>query len=959
MLLIFSLIFQVCAALKFHGALKSDPPELLPMPDKCVFGAFTFEIGSIWSPEVSPFGKMVCIECHCKPPVKNSTNEDLNNYEYEYEYEHSTESPEDPESYPQVDCRNIFNECPQISCQAPISSHLECCKYCPKEVEVEKIKNSGQKSISMDNKYNDEHDFAKERIYEFYEESFDSYAAILSGHGLWPRLKTSSVARCYLSFSSVTNTLYYTVSFQAMKRPSLLFFVDKYGEVLHEHNLFKDPTAHHRNKVCGKWRKLPDIVLKQLSYGLIFIKLVNEEYPQGIVMGAVRKFRALSSESFGALLSPMDSCSYGLGGFLFTSVGKHIDHLDFMVVVEGLGDHYHNKETIYVTAKFFDPYELLQYFEANATLDDSQMDYSGVWTGITKDVSHMIATGVVKVEISINKKFHLQGFVRVKNTCQSFHAMLNGQHAYKSTATGAGGSAVMSLNENGIITYSILLKGLSSQHTFFTIEENDHDSSTISIDISNTFYDEKAVGELPANMLLLQKLILNQLSINVGSKNFPESEIRGRIVMLNYDGFLSRHRGTRILMFGREVSPPRYTAASGHCWLALDDECQLHYEVFLSGFPFGDESEIVAHLQGEIGEIWNDNAPVHKKFLHDFNGNWARGIINELPKNLYNFFNSGSGYIQVNTKEYPNGEIRGRIHLPNDCMYKDTTVKQAQSLEMINDQPSSSDFRQSLYHSSFCYFQGKRYDEGASWSPDYDEACSICSCEERSVVCKPKYSCSTPQCIAPVLKAGQCCPSCPVKEDRSCVQNGRRYNVNDKWHPVLEELGVLNCVTCRCTSDVQVVCREISCPIITCTRKIRKRPHDCCDSCADYPVDSESQMQSDQGSVSRIVLSKRKCNLGHFVYEDGEKFHPIVPPFGMQYCVNCLCKTGEVKCNRISCPKQACPKSHQQKTLTQCCIECKENRRISKESPLVPIDEGLSTNPKAENMNKTNKRYFL
>ncbi|XP_048370668.1 chordin-like protein 1 [Sphaerodactylus townsendi] len=63
-------------------------------------------------------------------------------------------------------------------------------------------------------------------------------------------------------------------------------------------------------------------------------------------------------------------------------------------------------------------------------------------------------------------------------------------------------------------------------------------------------------------------------------------------------------------------------------------------------------------------------------------------------------------------------------------------------------------------------------------------------------------------------------------------------------------------------------------------------------------------------------------------YRVGERWHPYLEPYGIVYCVNCLCsENGNVLCNRIRCPALHCPAPVHVPQL--CCPRCPDDSLFS------------------------------
>ncbi|XP_068600951.1 chordin-like protein 2 [Brachionichthys hirsutus] len=69
------------------------------------------------------------------------------------------------------------------------------------------------------------------------------------------------------------------------------------------------------------------------------------------------------------------------------------------------------------------------------------------------------------------------------------------------------------------------------------------------------------------------------------------------------------------------------------------------------------------------------------------------------------------------------------------------------------------------------------------------------------------------------------------------------------------------------------------------------------------------------------------CTFKDKTYSPGDSWHPYLEPFGLVFCLRCVCKeTGHVQCNRIKCP--AAPCEYPVAEPRQCCPRCTDQPRI-------------------------------
>lgn len=262
--------------------------------------------------------------------------------------------------------------------------------------------------------------------------------------------------------------------------------------------------------------------------------------------------------------------------------------------------------------------------------------------------------------------------------------------------------------------------------------------------------------------------------------------------------------------------------------------------------------------------------------------------------------------------------------------------------------------------SSKCYHQGRMMDEGSQWRPA-DELCSMCYCQvifvqiffcfkwvilhllivfslssssscpfcSRRFIQRGKVKCEQESC--PVLPcsnsqnvAGQCCPVCPlesetrVNQKHGCFFEGdqRFHLAGSSWHPFLPPFGYETCALCTCSAaTLAITCRRTeSCPKLHCheSEALLERPTDCCKKCPVTAFRSDhnyelihgmSKLSADEPHTNPIRPQSPSVSGGCLQkgqkYENGQRWHPMLQPFGQIKCVACQCTNGLVRCERI------------------------------------------------------------
>uniref|UniRef100_A0A8C0AIG5 Chordin like 1 n=1 Tax=Bos mutus grunniens TaxID=30521 RepID=A0A8C0AIG5_BOSMU len=81
-------------------------------------------------------------------------------------------------------------------------------------------------------------------------------------------------------------------------------------------------------------------------------------------------------------------------------------------------------------------------------------------------------------------------------------------------------------------------------------------------------------------------------------------------------------------------------------------------------------------------------------------------------------------------------------------------------------------------------------------------------------------------------------------------------------------------------------------------------------------------------SISFLTDSETYCVFQDKKYRVGERWHPYLEPYGLVYCVNCICsENGNVLCSRVRCPSLHCLSPVHVPHL--CCPRCPGDGELS------------------------------
>ncbi|KAM9316583.1 chordin-like [Gastrophryne carolinensis] len=890
LLLTFWFLDAVALRRKFLLPIK---PEQDPLPSKsqigCHLGGKMYSLDDTWHPDLGkPFGVAFCVVCRCEVQRSRWGKE-----------------------FGKISCKSIKSHCPRLTCANPVEVPGRCCRVCPKTPSLYHHEKKTEFIF-------DEFEYYQEKDGDLYndrsylssddgvgEDSRTEFVAFLTAStDVWP-LGNSGLAKA--KFNLQRSNLLFSITYKGIESLSRVRFMDSDGTVLFEHPVHRIGYPHS-DTICGIWRSVPRSALHLLRVGQILVTMVTTMASEPEISGKIVHHKALFSESFSALLtpeSPEETMERGLAMFTLSDVD---DNLHFILMLRGIQGG--EREIIPITVQIIHHNHVIREIYANITIQEP--DFAEVLSDLSGREMQWLAQGQLKIAVQTEGRHgqRISGIITVRKSCDTLQCVLSGGDALKPTKTGSVGSATITLHENGTLEYQLQVAGIASEVKAVTLETKPRRKIERNIlhDLTKDYYDGRAWGFWTgANARDLHMLLQSELFLNVATRDYQEGELRGQITPLPYSGMWARHEELPIPLAGQFVSPPLKTGSAGHAWVSLDEHCHLHYKIVVTGLGRAEDAALNAHLHGvaELGEV-SDGSNGHKRLLKGFYGSEAQGSVQDLDLELFSHLNQGTAFIQVSTKLNPRGEIRGQVHIPNNCESEGTPLS-SEDLEREVVEKSAARHPEDLRKDPrSCYFEGKPRAHGARWAPEYDKKCSVCSCQKRTVTCNP-IVCKPLNCTQPIQLPDQCCPVC-----EGCYFNGLWRPAGTRWHPVVEPFGLVLCATCSCKSSSQDLhCVRETCPQLTCANPVRANPMDCCKKCPEEeqnPIELAEIMQSDE---------PRQCK----DTPNNEWWHPIVPKYGMVKCVTCVCVDGTPRCNKQKwkCSDPECSASGKPDI---CCSEC-------------------------------------
>ncbi|KAL3992334.1 growth arrest and DNA-damage-inducible protein [Sarotherodon galilaeus] len=897
-------------------------PETEPLPFKgtsgCSFGGRFYSLEDKWHPDLGePFGIMHCVQCHCEP--QKSRRGKVSG---------------------KVNCKNIKQDCPALDCDNPVQLAGHCCKTCLQggKKQIDSVLNtfdyfrrkSKEREEELHKSYNDRSYLSSEDVGP--GESRTDFVAVLTGLKDSWLPSSSGVAR--VRFTLTRSSLTFSITYQRMGRPAKIVFLDSDGTPAFEYRVPKGDS----DMICGVWKNVAEPLLRQLQSEQMHISMSTSTGQRDEVEGRIIKHRALFAETFSSILTSEEENS-AMGGIAMLTLSDTENNLHFILILQGLIQH-RDRDPILVPIRVQLLYRqhILREIRANITSHDP--DFAEVLTDLNSRELFWLSRGQLEIAVAAEGQDprQISGFITGRKSCDTIQSVMSSSDALIPGKTGGVGSAIFNLHDNGTLQYQVQVAGLTSDVVSLTIELKPRRRNKRSVLYDLTPEFSKATGQAIGSWSRLEArhihmLLQNELFINVATAHSQEGELRGQIKALPYSGLEAPRHELPTPLAGHFVSPPVRTGASGHAWVSVDRHCHLHYEILVAGLSQTDDLTVNARLHGlaEIGEL---DDSTHMRLLTGFYGSKAQGVLKDISVELLKHLDQGTAFIQVSTKLNPRGEIRGRVHVPNNCEFGTRSEAEEEEEEELEDF-LSKDPEELKKDPHTCFFENQHYPHGSSWMPNYDK-CFSCICQKRTVICDPVI-CPALTCSRTIKPEGKCCPICDERKELKDVKAPERVDEHPEgcyfegdqkmhapgttWHPFVPPFGYIKCAVCSCKGSTgEVHCEKVTCPMLTCNHPVRRHPTDCCKVCPQEERTTAALEHSDMMQAD----SPRYCKFGKNYYHNSDSWHPWVPLFGEMKCINCWCDHGVTKCQRKQCPLLTC--SNITRTEGSCCPECLDDK---------------------------------
>ncbi|ALC48636.1 sog [Drosophila busckii] len=936
-----------------------------PAVTECQFGKVLRELGSTWYADLGPpFGVMYCIKCEC------------------------VAIPKKRRIVARVQCRNIKNECPPAKCDDPISLPGKCCKTCPGD--------RNDTDVALDVPMPSEEE----------ERNMKHYAALLTGRTSY-FLKGEEMKSMYTTYNpqNVVATarflfqkknLYYSFYTSGrIGRPRAIQFVDDAGVILEEHQLetsMSGSLSVYQNatgKICGVWRRVPRDYKRILRDDRLHVVLLwgsKQHQSELALAGKVAKYTALQTELFSALLEPPQQANgktdlqlAGAGGTAIVSTSSGAaSSMHLTLVFNGVfGAEEFADAALSVRIELPERKELIIDEMPRVRKPSAEVNVLEISSPISIQNLRLMSRGKLLLSVESKKypQLRIQGHIVTRASCEIFQTLL-APAATAAVEQRSSGLAWVYLNTDGSLAYNIETDHVNTKDrpNISLIEEQGKRKAKLE-DLTPSFNFNQAVGSVDKlGPKVLESLYAGDLAVNVATEH-ETSLIRGRLVPRPVAD--ARDSAEPILLKATHGGE----AAAGMAWMSIDNECNLHYELTLSGFHA--QQELQLYLEEKPIEAIG--APVTRKLLEDFSGSYMEGFLLGMPSAELIKLETSVCYLELQSKHSHQLLLRGKLKstkVPAHCfpIYTDNNVPV----------PGDHNDNQMLTAETKCFHSGRFYNESEQWRSAQD-TCHMCACQRGQANCElikcPALKCKTSEQL--LQRDGECCPSCiPPRRPsdgassdwltggtspalnasellsaprRGCRLGEQFHAAGASWHPFLPPNGFDTCTTCSCDPlTLEVRCPRMVCPPLQCSDKLAYRPDKkaCCKVCPEGKQSSHGQgskqtpnnpnvlhdqaMQRSAAHNAEEVLAAGGCKVVNKVYENGQEWHPILMSHGEQKCIKCRCKDSKVNCDRKRCSRSTCQQQQQQTRVSS-------KRRLFEKpgsdgaSTAAPVDECCST----------------
>lgn len=562
-------------------------------------------------------------------------------------------------------------------------------------------------------------------------------------------------------FSFHKKNLYYSFYIsEKATRPSYIQFMDISGTILEEHSLVipsNGPFSNYQNatgKVCGVWRRVPRDYRRLLREDQMTVVLLWGDKMQAdlALAGPIGKYPALSTELFSSLLEPAPGTNaemmLGGGGTAIVSTSSGAtSSIHLTIVFNGLftADEYADVP-LNIRLESVEKRQVIIDEMQRVKKPNHDVNVIEISSPVSPYDLRMLTRGKLQIIVESRKKpeaLRIQGSVITRAACELFQSPLSSHNP--DAKTKASGMAWLYLNKEGSLVYNIVTNNLNmADNPLITLtNDNGGKKNTELEDLTSSLATDRATGVVDKlGPRVLEPLYNGDLGINIATKT-ETSLIRGKFSVRQVADARDSEEPT--LMTRASDHAPNH--AVGMAWMAVDSECNLHYDVNLAGV-----SNQFHPLQLNLLDMPMDvyNAPRNNRLLEEFASNHLEGFVLGLPISDLLKLESSVNYLEIKSRNQNilTSQLKP-VKVPKHCY----TSENGSDLNYLKDSVKLIDAS-----SPKCFHSNRFWEDGEQWS---SEICTICACNNRNVKCEP-IKCPPLKCRKEeqFKRKGECCPVC-------------------------------------------------------------------------------------------------------------------------------------------------------------------------------------------------------
>lgn len=565
------------------------------------------------------------------------------------------------------------------------------------------------------------------------------------------------------------------MSERAEARPRTIQFIDETGHILEEIVLVQSSNIfsvyqNATGKVCGVWRRVSRDYRRLLRDEQMSVVLLwgGKSQAELALAGKISRYPALATEQFTSLLeAPMTTASgkvldelAGAGGtaVVSTSTGA-TSSIHLTLVLNGLFHGEVADATLNIRLECNDKNQKI--LEDTVVVKKTNYDYNIIEfsSPVSMHDLRQLTRGKLNLVVESRKRpteIRIQGPISTRAACEIYQTVLASPSTKEST-TKTSGMAWVYMNRDNELVYNIHTDDLNLQERPLINLVDDKRKDLDDLTPTLNFDDAKGViGRMEPRVLDL--LYDNMLAINIATEN-EQNLIRGRLIGRQ----LSDARDSNEPILLKRIDPNATPAhLVGMAWVAVDNECTMHYEITLNNY----NSKQALELYLEEKPLEAPNAPTTTKILDEFNGENLEGFVMGMSTNELRKLGQYVCYFQIKAKESGTHLLKGKLKpvaIPHQCVGGgDSSGGDVDSNLIGAAELSPNDHTDNnVPLDPKCFHSGRFYDEGEQWE-DATKTCTMCACVYGRAKCD-KLECPPLKCKdgeIPLPRKDECCPTC-------------------------------------------------------------------------------------------------------------------------------------------------------------------------------------------------------